>query len=525
MRKWFCGGRSVGFGTVLALGVVTSGTALAQPSPAAPSPLPAPAAPPSPLPVPGTPVPAMPATTAGAPGDDTSPLPVPQDLVQAQPGGITADQAGARAEATSWSARASMESLRSAAARVDGAWTAFLPRLSVLGQYKRLSDFTPPSFGSGLSVGTDQTQPGVVAPTSHLFAFPFTIPLVLDNWTLQASLTVPITDYFLKTNQQYTSTTHSADAARWDVVTARAASAANGRLAYYAWLNARGAVIVAVQALNDQRTHLRDARNQFAAGNASKADVLRAETSVASAELNLEHARNLSDLTEKQLRVAVHAAEGDTLVPGEDVEAPLPPVQGNLKQFIAEALAARPEIRSAEANAESARDQVEAYRGSKYPSVSAFADGLYANPNPRYFPQTNSWNGTWDVGAQVTWSPNDFITAGSSQTDYEARAASIEANRSLTRDNIEVEVTQMLQNVHEADFSIESSTRELASAQEAYRVARELFNNGRGTSTTLTDAESDLTRARLDLLNAKFNARTARIRLEHALGRDAKPFR
>jgi outer membrane protein TolC len=54
-------------------------------------------------------------------------------------------------------------------------------------------------------------------------------------------------------------------------------------------------------------------------------------------------------------------------------------------------------------------------------------------------------------------------------------------------------------------------------------VARELFNNGRGTSTTLTDAETDLTRARLDLLNSKADARIARIQLEHAVGRDAKP--
>ena len=51
-------------------------------------------------------------------------------------------------------------------------------------------------------------------------------------------------------------------------------------------------------------------------------------------------------------------------------------------------------------------------------------------------------------------------------------------------------------------------------------MQRELFNNGRGTSTTLTDAESDLTRARLTLLNARADARIARIRLDHALGRD-----
>ena len=154
--------------------------------------------------------------------------------------------------------------------------------------------------------------------------------------------------------------------------------------------------------------------------------------------------------------------------------------------------------------------------------LSAFGDGILGNPNPRYIPPSNVWNATWDVGAQVTWSPNDVLTANGNVHDLDARVAAIVANKNATRDNIEVEVTQMLQAVREADFSIESSTRELASAEEAYRVQRELFNNGRGTSTTLADAESDLTRARLDLLNAKVNARTARIRLEHALGRDAK---
>ena len=101
--------------------------------------------------------------------------------------------------------------------------------------------------------------------------------------------------------------------------------------------------------------------------------------------------------------------------------------------------------------------------------------------------------------------------------------ASIKANQNNTRDGIEVEVQQDWQGVREADFSVDSSTREVTSAEEAYRVQGELFNNGRGTSATLTDAEGDLTRARLDLLNARANARIARIRLDHALGRDVRP--
>jgi outer membrane protein TolC len=36
----------------------------------------------------------------------------------------------------------------------------------------------------------------------------------------------------------------------------------------------------------------------------------------------------------------------------------------------------------------------------------------------------------------------------------------------------------------------------------------------------VSDAQTDLTRARLDVLNAKTDARIARIRLEHAIGRD-----
>jgi outer membrane protein TolC len=243
---------------------------------------------------------------------------------------------------------------------------------------------------------------------------------------------------------------------------------------------------------------------------------------VASAGLALVQAENLSTLTEKQLRVALHVGNDVPVVPGEDLDSPLSPQQQSVQALISEAVSARPEVKSADANAASARDQAAVAESQGYPNLSAFADGIVANPNPRIFPQTKTWFPTWDVGAQLTWSPNDILTASGAAGDARARAASIEANKQNVRDGIEVEVTQDWQGVREQDFAIESSTHELASAQEAYRVQRELFNNGRGTSATLTDAETDLQRARLDLLNAKANARIARVQLDHSLGRDVK---
>jgi outer membrane protein len=497
-----------GVGVLLAaLGALVSFAATdARAQPAAPPPAPAPAAP----------------STAPATGDDTAPLPVPTELARVQAGGLTAEQAGARAAATSWNAKASLETLRGAVARADEAWASYLPRLSGIAKYTRLSNFTPPSLGN--IVGTT-APPGadMINNFGQLQAVPFSFPIVLDNWLFQATLTVPISDYFLRIDQNYTAATRSEEAARWDVVASRAGSDSNGKVAYYTWLRERAAILVEIQALNAQRTHLRDARNQFSVGNASKADVLRAETAVASAELALERAKNLAALSEKQVRVAVHAPDEEVFGPGEDLDTPLPPVQGSLKQMTLEAFAARPEIKSADANADAARKLAAAAKAGRYPTLSAFADGIVANPNPRYFPPSDVWFPTWDLGAQLTWTPNDILVANGSVADSESRAAAIEANEHNVRDGIEIELTQQWQAVHEADFSIEAATRELASAEEAYRVARELFNNGRGTATTLTDAENDLTRARFDLLNAKTDARIARVRLEHALGRDAKP--
>jgi outer membrane protein TolC len=161
-------------------------------------------------------------------------------------------------------------------------------------------------------------------------------------------------------------------------------------------------------------------------------------------------------------------------------------------------------------------------RAGKYPALSGFGDVTYANPNQRRFPQQEEWFPTWSLGAQITWSPNDVISSGAAGADADARAAALDAQKQATRDGIELEVTQAYQGIVEADAAIASTQRQLESAVEGYRVARELFNNGRGTATTLIDAEIVLAQTRFEHLNARVDARIARIRLDHAVGRDAK---
>ena len=455
-------------------------------------------------------------------GNTNLPVAPQRDLVSAQAGGIDNAAVGRRAEGTSYNAKQSLETLRSAAAQVDAAWASFLPRLSGTARYTRLSSFTPPALFPGSLVATSQPNAGPISgginslQSTGAVAF----PIILNNYLLQASLAVPISDYFFTIQQTYGAALHARDAAAFDEAASRAKSAADGRVMYYSWLQAIGAEVVAEQALQDERNHLADAQNQFQAGNASKADVLRAETSVASAELQVVHAKNFSELAEEQVRVAIHARADEKLAPGEDLATGVAPFPGAVPQLTSEALSTRPEIKSLQANAAALQKRADAAANGVIPSLSAFADGIEGNPNSREIPQSQSWLGTWDVGAQLTWDSSTALVRNATSHDLQAQASALAAAAGNYRDSVIVEVLQNYQAVHEADFSLESTKRELASATEAYRVQRELFENGRGTSTTLTDAETELTRARLDELNARTNVRISRVRLEHALGRD-----
>lgn len=441
-------------------------------------------------------------------------------MMAASVGGITADQVGARAAATSYQAKAASESASAAAARAEGAWTNFIPRVGLTGRYTRLSEFTPPSLGSGSLVVT--TAPAGTPNPPSISGGSFSFPLVLNQWLAQATIAIPISDYFLRINRSYTASLHQEEAARYDILTARAKSYSDGKIAYFTWLRARGALVVAEQSAAVAQAHLKDAENQFSVGNASKADVLRAQTAVASAELAVERAKNGVVITERQVRVATHAKEDEKLEPGESLDSAVAPALKNLQALISEAHGARPEIKSIDKNASAARKLSEAANAGKIPQVSAFGDLTYANPNSRRFPQQNEWFPTWAAGAQITWTPNDYLAAGPQSSDAESRAAALDAQKSAIRDGIELEVTQAYQSVLESDVAITTTKRQLESAEEGYRVARELFNAGRGTATTLIDAETDLARTRFEHLNAKVDARLARIRLEHAVGRDVK---
>jgi outer membrane protein len=489
-----------------------------------------------------------PATTPPAPPAPAAPtapvVPPPEALPKSQSlgaleaklqamrtgSGLTAEQAAQRSMQNSARVEAKRRSIEAAQANVSQAKAGYYPRLTLSASYTRLSPLDPPSLGSfgegGLIVsGTPTDQPRPVGADEQLFAVPapsFSFPVVLDNYSLGARLTIPISDYVLRVSQSVESASHARKAAELDEVATRLSIGRDARVAYYRWIQAQAAELIAAQSLEQAKGHQTDANNSFQAGLVSKADVLRTDAQVKNAELFVIRAKNSRDLAELSLSVSMRDTAKVPYAVGEDVFAPaqelaqLPAAEAAYR----EALSKRVELKTLGANESALREQARVARASNYPRLDAQANALYANPNPRIFPQEEKFRATWDVGVVLSWTPTDIPQAQAQTANAEARVKELEASRTELAEALRLEVTQALTAADEARHAIQVSGHVLSAAEEGYRVRRELFRAGRATLVEVTDAETELTRARIDLVNAHVGARIALSELRHALGRD-----
>ena len=97
----------------------------------------------------------------------------------------------------------------------------------------------------------------------------------------------------------------------------------------------------------------------------------------------------------------------------------------------------------------------------------------------------------------------------------------IRDSRRAFLEGLRLDVNQVLRLAEEARYEIGVAREAVSSAEESYRVRRELYRAGRATTVEVTDAETVLTGARSALVTAHVAARVALAELRHSLGRDA----
>jgi len=453
-------------------------------------------------------------------------------------GGLTSGEVAERAVATAPAIAVAQADLEAAAAQVDQTVIQFLPQLKGEASYTRLSPVRI-DFGDGATVGVSTPGPITTAPCPPGSGLPmgsecvvdaagnpagaaaFDFPIPLNNFSLKASLGVPISDYVLRLVPGIRAAKHAARSAETFRKAEQLKVQTDAKVAYYNWVKAIAMKTVAEQSLGRSRARLADAEAQFAAGTVNKADVMRLDATVAQTESTLVDAEAFVDVAAANIATIMGEPSTPTYAIGEDVLGPVPELADvrPLDDMVSEAMSQRYELRSLEANAEAVDYAFRANRANYFPRIDAFANAEYANPNQRFFPQQDEWNGSWAVGVSLTWIVNDTVFAVKKGKELRANQRKVEAQVEQLRRGIRLEVTQAYKDRQRAMRAIQLNERALASAEEAYRVAVDLYRYGNATTTDVLNAELGLVNATLDDISARIDARIANAKLTYASGR------
>lgn len=450
------------------------------------------------------------------------PIPVASD-------GLTADEVASKAVEASPSLAGKDADIDNAEAKIGQTMTSFVPQITLSGSYTRLSDVNV-TFGSLVGAGNagllgvgacpdgSGNQCVVDSAGAPVGAAAFDIPQVLDQFALQAKITVPISDYVLRTFRGLEAAKRSKKAAEVAKEAEARKVAIDARVAYYDWLRTKAQVVATEETMRSTAARLDDVKAAYDAGLRTEADIKRIEALVANAKSANVQARGFEELSRERLSMIMNVPVEEWEV-GEDVmDTPPPPPARKLEDAVGEAMANRPELEALDLNQKALDDGKKVAKAGYYPSLNAFAEATYANPNQRYFPLQQEWDGTWSAGLSLTYTINGPLMARQNLREYEAQGRTLDAQEESLRRGIRMEVSQAYIDERTARSRLSLAEASRSASDAAYEVVSIQFAEGNATATDVIEAEG----ARLDSFiqdyNARIDLRIAQAKLEYATG-------
>ena len=289
--------------------------------------------------------------------------------------------------------------------------------------------------------------------------------------------------------------------------------------AYYELLNANANVESANMALTVAQTAKDTADKKFKAGAVAKADVYKAETTLASAKLKLERAKNNREITKGNLLTKLSfPADNEIIIAdmpasfGSDAESE------NIDKLIEIARKKRPDLLRASANKDAAWHRRNIAFLKNLPSISVTGSVDIKSDTVGGLFEDMSGRAGGSIGVSVSMP----IFAGFANM-YNARAAVANYDAALdneraTSNNAMMDVFTAYQNYKTAKTVLDQTESLLKSATESERVTSGMYRVGRATMLDWQTAQSELVDARNQHNAAKYDLYVKRAAVALAIG-------
>lgn len=287
---------------------------------------------------------------------------------------------------------------------------------------------------------------------------------------------------------------------------------------YYSLLNADADVNSASSLRAVAQTAKETAQKKFKAGAVAKADVLKAETTLATRDLELERAKNNREIAKGTLLSKLSFPANQNIeIADMPSEIGMPQENETIDELIATAEKKRPDLLRATANKDAAWHRRNSVFLSNLPSISA-SGTLSWNDTPAESFGAGSDKISGSIGIRASMP----IFAGfanmygvrSAQANYER---AIEQERA-TMDSAVLDIFTAYQNYKTAQTVLRQTQTLLASATESERVTAGMYKVGRATMLDWQTAQSDLVDAEKQNNAAKYDLFTKRAAVALAIG-------
>jgi len=286
--------------------------------------------------------------------------------------------------------------------------------------------------------------------------------------------------------------------------------------AYYNLLKARKFEEVANQSLEERKSHLKDAKAYYKAGLIPKNDMLQSEVQLAGAEIELIRAMNLSAMALARLNTLLRRpVENETQV--EDI-LKYEPSEISFDQAVQQAKEHRPELKQSEIAIEQADKSITLSRAPYLPAVTVSANYLKQGDNVLAGKYPLGPSEVKTAEATLEWR---FWAWGQSKDEvavakYNMKKA--QENEVDLLDNIILQVREAFLDIKEFEYNIIVTEKAIEQAEEDYRINQSRYQAQLSTSTDVLDAQTRLTRARINYFNALYNYKISLMRLAWATG-------
>ncbi len=286
--------------------------------------------------------------------------------------------------------------------------------------------------------------------------------------------------------------------------------------AYYNLLKTRKFEEVAEQALEERKAHLKDAQAFYKAGLIPKNDMLQSGVQLAGAEIELIRAKNQSTMALARLNTILRRPV-ETEIALEDV-LKYEPSDISWEQAVQQAKIYRPELRQSEIAVEQADKNIILTRAPYLPSVSVSANYLKQGDDPSAQDYPYGPSEVKTAMATLEWR---FWAWGQSKDEMAAaryNMKKVQENQSELQDNIILQVRGAYVDTLEAEYNIGVTEKAIEQAEEDFRINQSRYKAQLGTTTNVLDAQTRLTRAKIEYYNALYSYRISLMRLAWSTG-------